>query len=147
MKKIFAIAVLTAATLFAPTQAGLSANVNGAPRAAMLSGTGISISYESKVKLTSRNCGEFEIKYTLKNKSTIAIVRLLDAQGKKIGGYGFSPRDPKGTAYIPYCKSTWEDRDKGVVYSGFLGGMVTVKLISDPTGEAYTSTGRFQVTK
>ncbi len=144
MRKLIATTLLTSTILLGAPQAGFSATGLMTPRAASLNDSGVSISYPTKVRLTSRDCGEFEIKYTLKNKSTVAVIRLFDASGKKIGGYGIDPSQPKGTAYIEYCKFKWENK-RGAVYSGFKGGMVTLEL--DVNYGDSVSKGRFQVTK
>jgi|LauGreDrversion4_2_1035121.scaffolds.fasta_scaffold23941_3 hypothetical protein len=135
MRKIAYLILITLAAVLLPSQASTSSTPPTSPRSALLSSMMVSISYKDQVRLTPKKCGEFEIKYSVRQDPKRALVELFDLDGKLLGDYTINRfselrrewDDPKGTIYIEYCKTKWKD-DWGNTWPAFKGGRVFVNL-------------------
>jgi hypothetical protein len=155
MRKItFVTTVVTAAAILIPGQSGSSSTASMNAKTAVLSSTGISVSYKDEIKLTSKRCGEFQLKYSVRWDPNRAIVQLYDRSGNLLGDEVISRVDElngdwddrKGTLYFEYCKTRWKD-DWGNVFPAFNGGWVNVHVTNTLGDQRVTSKGRFFVKK
>lgn len=147
MRRTLIAAAMALVLFVGPAPAAVSMTGMFSPRAELLSDSDVSLSYASKVRLTPRTCGEFKIKFSVKDKSTRTTARLLNAKGEQLSlGYMFSSIEPRGTIYFKYCKTRWEDKQDNI-WPGFKGGVVTVQLLTTVAGDPVKTTGTFLVTK